>query len=56
MIDINLRGFLHGIAAVLPIMRKQGAGHIINVASVSAHRVNPTAAFRLCEPLARPTC
>jgi NADP-dependent 3-hydroxy acid dehydrogenase YdfG len=43
MIDVNLRGVLHGIAAVLPIMRKQGAGHIINVASVSAHRVDPTA-------------
>jgi NADP-dependent 3-hydroxy acid dehydrogenase YdfG len=44
MIDVNLRGVLHGIAAVLPIMRKQGAGHIVNVASVSAHRVDPTAA------------
>jgi NADP-dependent 3-hydroxy acid dehydrogenase YdfG len=44
MIDVNLRGVLHGIAAVLPIMRQQGAGHIINVASVSAHRVDPTAA------------
>jgi NADP-dependent 3-hydroxy acid dehydrogenase YdfG len=44
MIDVNLRGVLYGTAAVLPIMRKQGAGHIINVASVSAHRVDPTAA------------
>jgi len=44
MIDVNLRGVLHGIAAVLPLMRKQGAGHIVNVASVSAHRVDPTAA------------
>lgn len=44
MIDVNLRGVLHGIAAVLPIMREQGDGHIINVASVSAHRVDPTAA------------
>ena len=44
MIDVNLRGVLYGIAAVLPIMRQQGAGHIINVASVSAHRVDPTAA------------
>ncbi|MEH2476966.1 NADP-dependent 3-hydroxy acid dehydrogenase YdfG [Nitrobacteraceae bacterium AZCC 2146] len=45
MIDVNLRGVLHGIAAVLPIMREQGAGHIINVASTSAHRVDPTAAI-----------
>jgi NAD(P)-dependent dehydrogenase (short-subunit alcohol dehydrogenase family) len=44
MVDVNLRGVLHGIAAVLPIMRRQGSGHIINVASVSAHRVDPTAA------------
>jgi NADP-dependent 3-hydroxy acid dehydrogenase YdfG len=44
MIDVNLRGVLHGIAAVLPIMRGQGCGHVINVASTSAHRVDPTAA------------
>jgi NADP-dependent 3-hydroxy acid dehydrogenase YdfG len=44
MIDVNLRGVLHGIAAVLPIMLEQKSGHIINVASVSAHRVDPTAA------------
>jgi len=45
MIDVNLRGVLHGIAAALPVMREQRAGHIINVASVSAHRVDPTAAI-----------
>ncbi|MFF2066219.1 SDR family oxidoreductase [Streptomyces sp. NPDC058200] len=44
MIDVNLRGVLHGIAAVLPAMRAQGAGHIVNIASVSGHRVDPTAA------------
>jgi NADP-dependent 3-hydroxy acid dehydrogenase YdfG len=44
MVDVNFRGVLHGIAAVLPIMRRQSGGHIINVASVSAHRVDPTAA------------
>ncbi|WP_327393996.1 SDR family oxidoreductase [Streptomyces phaeochromogenes] len=44
MIDVNLRGVLHGIAAVLPIMRSQGAGHIVNIASVSGLRVDPTAA------------
>ena len=31
MIDVNLRGVLHGIAAVLPIMTQQKQGHIINV-------------------------
>ncbi|MEU9957849.1 SDR family oxidoreductase [Streptomyces sp. NPDC050982] len=44
MIDVNLRGVLHGIAAVLPVMRAQGAGHIVNIASVSGLRVDPTAA------------
>jgi NADP-dependent 3-hydroxy acid dehydrogenase YdfG len=44
MIDVNLRGTLHGIAAVLPQMEEPGHGHIINVASVSAHRADPTAA------------
>ena len=44
VIGCAFRFGLHGIAAALPIMREQGSGHIINVASVSAHRVDPTAA------------
>jgi NADP-dependent 3-hydroxy acid dehydrogenase YdfG len=44
MIDVNLRGVLYGIAAVLPQMRAQGGGHIVNISSVSGHRVDPTAA------------
>ena len=44
MIDVNLRGVLYGIAAVLPQMRAQGGGHIVNVSSVSGHRVDATAA------------
>jgi NADP-dependent 3-hydroxy acid dehydrogenase YdfG len=44
MIDVNLRGTLHGIAAVLPLMRARRTGHIVNVASTSAYRVDPTAA------------
>ncbi|MGW1883564.1 SDR family oxidoreductase [Streptomyces sp. NPDC001970] len=42
MIDVNLRGVLHGIAAVLPAMRERRSGHIINVASTAAYRVDPT--------------
>jgi NADP-dependent 3-hydroxy acid dehydrogenase YdfG len=44
MIDVNLRGVLYGIAAVLPLMRAQGSGHIVNLSSVSGLRVDPTAA------------
>lgn len=44
MIDVNVRGVLNGIAAVLPIMEEQGHGHVVNVASIGAHRVVPTAA------------
>ncbi|WP_313497281.1 SDR family oxidoreductase [Pseudoxanthomonas mexicana] len=44
MIDVNLRGVLHGIAAALPIMQEQGSGQVINVASTAGHRVWPSAA------------
>jgi NADP-dependent 3-hydroxy acid dehydrogenase YdfG len=44
MIDVNIRGVLHGISAALPVMKAQGSGHIINVASIGAHEVEPTAA------------
>jgi NADP-dependent 3-hydroxy acid dehydrogenase YdfG len=39
MIDVNLRGVLYGIAAALPVFRRQGAGHFINLASTAAHRI-----------------
>jgi NADP-dependent 3-hydroxy acid dehydrogenase YdfG len=44
MIDVNIRGVLHGISAALPVMRAQGGGHIVNLASIGAHEVEPTAA------------
>lgn len=44
MIDVNIRGVLHGIAAVLPQMQAQGHGQVINLASIGAHAVSPTAA------------
>ncbi len=40
MIDVNLRGVLHGIHAALPIMREQKSGQFINTASVAAHAVH----------------
>ncbi|MCF8568226.1 SDR family oxidoreductase [Alicyclobacillus tolerans] len=39
MIDVNIKGVLYGIAAVVPIMERQKNGHIINVSSVAGHRV-----------------
>ena len=44
MIDVNIRGVLHGIAAVLPGMKAAGKGQIINIASIAAHAVVPTGA------------
>jgi NADP-dependent 3-hydroxy acid dehydrogenase YdfG len=39
--DVNVKGVLNGIAAVLPIMEAQGSGHVINTASTAAHAVGP---------------
>ena len=44
MIDVNIRGVLHGIASVLPHMTARKAGQIINVASVAGFQVWPTSA------------
>jgi NADP-dependent 3-hydroxy acid dehydrogenase YdfG len=44
MVDVNIKGVLNGIAAVLPHMEARGTGHVINIASIGAHRVSPTAA------------
>jgi NADP-dependent 3-hydroxy acid dehydrogenase YdfG len=44
MIDVNVRGLLHGIAATLPHFQRQGGGHFITVASIGAHEVVPTGA------------
>ena len=44
MIDVNIRGVLHGIAAVLPGMEARGDGHIVNLSSVGGFVVQPTAA------------
>ncbi|MEX3776567.1 SDR family oxidoreductase [Pseudomonas sp. MYb118] len=43
-VDVNLKGVLYGIGAVLPIMQAQRAGHVVNIASTAGHRVIPTSA------------
>ena len=44
MFDVNVHGVLNGIAAVLPRFVAQGGGHVVNVASIAAHLVLPSAA------------
>ena len=44
MIDVNIKGVLYGIAAVLPVFRAQGFGHIINTASTAGIIINPLSA------------
>jgi hypothetical protein len=46
MIDVNLKGVLYGIAAVLPHMKAQKSGHIINVSSVAGHKARQHGLFR----------
>jgi len=41
MLAVNLKGTFHGIQAALSVMRRQGAGHIINVASTAGRRGSP---------------
>jgi NADP-dependent 3-hydroxy acid dehydrogenase YdfG len=41
MVDINIKGVLFGIAAVLPLFKKQKSGHLINVGSIAGRRIYP---------------
>ena len=44
MVDVNIKGVLWGIGAVLPVMQQQGTGQIINIGSIGALQAVPTAA------------
>ena len=44
MIDVNIKGVLHGIAAALPVFRKQGFGQFVNIASTAGLITRPTMA------------
>ena len=39
MVDVNIKGVLYGVSAVMPTMLEQGSGHIINLSSVAGHKV-----------------
>ncbi len=41
MVDVNIKGVLNGVAAVLPELKKNKGGHIINISSMAAHRYFP---------------
>lgn len=41
MVDVNIKGVLYGVAAVMSIMQEQQSGHIINISSVAGHKVFP---------------
>ncbi|MEU3623496.1 oxidoreductase [Amycolatopsis coloradensis] len=44
MVDVNVKGILHGIAAALPVFRRQGSGHLITVVSTAGLKIVPTQA------------
>ncbi|MFU2081577.1 SDR family oxidoreductase [Gallibacterium anatis] len=44
MVDVNIKGVLNGIAAVLPTFETQKSGHIITTSSVAGLKVYPGAA------------
>jgi len=44
MIDVKLRGVLHGIAAALPVFRRQGRGHFVTTVSTAGLKIVPTMA------------
>ncbi|TQK28145.1 SDR family oxidoreductase [Arthrobacter sp. SLBN-53] len=42
MIDVNLRGVLHGIDAALPVFEAQGRGHFVTIVSTAGLKIVPT--------------
>jgi len=44
MIDVNVRGVLHGIAAAMPVFRRQGSGHFVTTVSTAGLKIVPTMA------------
>jgi NADP-dependent 3-hydroxy acid dehydrogenase YdfG len=44
MVDVNVKGVLHAVGAVLPAMMEQEQGHIVNISSVAGRRTFPGSA------------
>ncbi len=44
MIEINIKGVLYGIAAALPVFRRQGFGHFVNTAATAGLITKPNQA------------
>lgn len=42
LIDVNIKGVLYGVGAVIPIFKEKKSGHIINVSSTAGYSVYPT--------------
>lgn len=41
MLDVNVRGVMHGVAAALPVFRSQGRGHLVTTVSTSGLKITP---------------
>ncbi|WP_127592989.1 SDR family oxidoreductase [Paenibacillus lautus] len=41
MIDVNIKGVLYAIAAIVPSMRERKSGQVINLSSVAGHNIYP---------------
>ena len=42
MIDVNVNGVLYGIAAAMPVFRRQGSGHFVTTVSTAGLKMTPT--------------
>jgi NADP-dependent 3-hydroxy acid dehydrogenase YdfG len=40
-IDVNIKGVLYAISAIVPFMRERKSGHVINLSSVAGHNIYP---------------
>ncbi|MBF6166834.1 SDR family oxidoreductase [Streptomyces gardneri] len=50
IVDVNLWGVVHGTRHAYPLMRAQGSGHIVNMASIAGLTpVAPSAAYAMTE-------